>query len=38
MSDRLPRVVLFFISLPTNFVQGSLDFVISNLAVEFLTK
>ena len=38
MSDRLPRVVLFFIYLPTNFVQGSLDVAITNLVVKILTN
>jgi hypothetical protein len=31
MSDRLPGFVLFFIPFPANFVEGSLDFVITNL-------
>jgi hypothetical protein len=32
MRDRLPRVILFVISLPTNFVQSRPDFAITNLA------
>jgi hypothetical protein len=38
MCDGLTGVVLFFISLTTNFVQGSLDFAITNLAEKILTN
>ena len=38
MCDSLPGVILFFISLLTNFVQGNFDFVITNLTVKILTN
>jgi len=38
MCDGLPRIILFIISLSTNFVQGSPEFPITNLTVKILTN